>query len=101
MTQDAIKTARVLELAEVAEKYLDEAGHPILVRTNDAVTAFDITAANAEEGTPRVCRIQAIGPESWEMVLPGGQTLTGLGGKDAFAEMVKRAVIQAERNRAA
>ncbi|MEL7349791.1 MAG: hypothetical protein AAFN17_18715 [Pseudomonadota bacterium] len=89
MMNDVKEGAKLLMLAEVAEKHLKENGHDIAVATNDDLTAFDVNAADEGE---RFVRVQAIGRESWEMVRPNGETLTGIGSEKTFLAMLERLV---------
>lgn len=94
---DDLKSARLIALAEAVERHLKAEGHEVTVTTNAGLTAFEIAGA----GGSFYCRIQSLGTESWEMALPGGQTLTGMGGEAALLAMVGKAVSQAERRNAA
>ncbi|MEL6265346.1 MAG: hypothetical protein AAFR52_06815 [Pseudomonadota bacterium] len=89
MMNDVKEGARLLMLAEAAEKHLQEHGHDVAVAANDELTAFDVTPSGTEE---RVVRVQAIGRESWEMVRPNGETLTGIGTEQTFLVMLERVV---------
>jgi hypothetical protein len=52
------------------------------------------------QGGEMLCRVQAVGAETWEVVRPGGDTLTGLGDQRAFLHMIERVVADAERRAA-
>lgn len=88
--------AELQHLAEAAEKHLREHGYDISVAANEDMTAFDVFPANADA---RIVRVQAIGRESWEMVRPNGETLTGLGGEQTFLTMIERVVAHSTRDR--
>ncbi|MGF1553447.1 MAG: hypothetical protein ACFBWO_13260 [Paracoccaceae bacterium] len=89
MMNDVKEGAKLLMLAEAAEKHLKEHGHAVKIDTNDDLTAFDINPQGEGE---RFCRVQAIGRESWELVRPNGETLTGIGGEQTFLTMLERVV---------
>ncbi|MEM6490098.1 MAG: hypothetical protein AAF677_17830 [Pseudomonadota bacterium] len=89
MMNDVKEGAKLLMLAEAAEKHLKEHGHDVAVAANDELTAFDITPTGADE---RVVRVQAIGRESWEMVRANGETLTGIGNEQTFLKMLENVV---------
>ncbi|MEL6311067.1 MAG: hypothetical protein AAFQ17_01670, partial [Pseudomonadota bacterium] len=81
MLNNVKEGALLLTLAEAAEKHLKDHGHDVSVATNDDLTAFDI---NPQGDGERFCRVQAIGRESWELVRPNGETLTGIGSEQTF-----------------
>lgn len=85
---DVKEGARLLMLAEAAEKHLKDHGHNVSVAANDELTAFDVNPTEGE----RVVRVQAIGRESWEMVRANGETLTGIGNEETFLAMLERVV---------
>lgn len=87
----------LMALAVTAEEHLRANGHEVKISPNENTTAFDIVPA---EGGEMLCRVQAVGAETWEIVRPGGDTLTGLGNEDAFLTMVERVVADAERKAA-
>ncbi|MEL6480882.1 MAG: hypothetical protein AAFU72_11945 [Pseudomonadota bacterium] len=89
MMNDVKEGARLLLLAETAEKHLKEHGHDVAVAANDDLTAFDINPTGDGE---RFCRVQAIGRESWEVVRANGETLTGIGSEQTFLTMIERVV---------
>ena len=96
MLNNVKEGAELLMLAEAAEKHLKETGHEIEIATNDDLTAFDINPAGEGE---RLCRVQAVGKESWEVVRPNGETLTGIGGEKTFLTMIERVVEHGEKAR--
>ena len=87
----------LMALAVTAEEHLRANGHEVKIAPNENTTAFDIVPA---EGGEMLCRVQAVGAETWEVVRPGGDTLTGLGNEQAFLTMVERVVADAERKAA-
>ena len=87
----------LMALAVTAEEHLREKGHEVKIEANGSTTAFDIVPAN---GGNMLCRVQAVGAETWEVVRPGGDTLTGLGDQKMFLTMVERVVADAERRAA-
>lgn len=87
----------LMALAVTAEEHLRANGHEVKISPNENTTAFDIVPA---EGGEMLCRVQAVGAETWEIVRPGGDTLTGLGNENAFLTMVERVVADAERKAA-
>ena len=87
----------LMALAVTAEEYLRQNGHEVKIAPNENTTAFDIMPA---QGGDMLCRIQAVGTETWEVVRPGGDTLTGLGDEKMFLTMVERVVTDAERKAA-
>ena len=87
----------LMALAVTAEEHLRDKGHEVKISPNENTTAFDIVPAN---GGDMLCRVQAVGAETWEVVRPGGDTLTGLGDQRAFLVMVERVVADAERRAA-
>lgn len=87
----------LMALAVTAEAHLQKTGHEVKIAPNENTTAFDIVPA---QGGDMLCRIQAVGAETWEVVRPGGDTLTGLGDEKAFLTMVERVVTDAERKAA-
>lgn len=87
----------LMTLAVSAESHLRDNGHDVKIAPNETTTAFDILPA---EGGNMFCRVQAVGAETWEVVRPGGDTLTGLGDERAFLHMLERVVTDAERKAA-
>ena len=87
----------LMALGVTAEEHLREKGHDVKISPNENTTAFDILPA---QGGEMLCRVQAVGAETWEVVRPGGDTLTGLGNEQAFLTMVERVVADAERRAA-
>jgi hypothetical protein len=87
----------LMALAVTAESHLRDKGHDVTVAANESTTAFDIRPS---EGGEMLCRVQAVGAETWEVVRPGGDTLTGLGDERAFLHMITRVVADAERRAA-
>jgi hypothetical protein len=87
----------LMALAVTAEEHLREKGHDVKIAPNENTTAFDIVPAS---GGDMLCRVQAVGAETWEVVRPGGDTLTGLGNEKAFLVMVERVVADAARKAA-
>ncbi|MEM6622609.1 MAG: hypothetical protein AAF674_10300 [Pseudomonadota bacterium] len=78
-----------MELALEAEGFLREAGHDVRVAPDEGPTAFDIVPG---AGGDMLCRVQAVGKETWEIARPGGETLTGLGDRTAFLRMLENVV---------
>ncbi|MEM0942982.1 MAG: hypothetical protein AAGI70_03455 [Pseudomonadota bacterium] len=99
MSNDATKTAEILDLVELTKEHLAAEGHAVDVEPNDQITAFEVTPAGRPDEV--ICRIQAVGDQSWEMVMTNGQTLTGMGGEEVFRAMIGRTVADAMRRRAA
>jgi len=89
MLQHTQQGADLLNLAMAAENHLREAGHEIKTLPNDATTAFDIVPA---EGGETLCRVQAVGKETWEIARAGGETLTGFGDHRTFLRMLESIV---------
>ena len=87
----------LMALAVTAESHLRDKGHDVTIAPNESTTAFDIRPT---EGGEMLCRVQAVGAETWEVVRPGGDTLTGLGDQRAFLHMIERVVADAERKAA-
>lgn len=87
----------LMTLAVSAESHLRDTGHDVKIAPNETTTAFDIVPA---QGGDMLCRVQAVGAETWEVVRPGGDTLTGLGDEKAFLHMLERVVTDAERRAA-
>ena len=87
--------AAMVALAQETEAHLTAAGHAVTTATNSDVTAFDILS----EGE-MVARIQSVRDDFWEVVRPGGETLTGIGGRNTYFTMVER-VVAASIKRAA
>jgi hypothetical protein len=87
----------LMTLAVTAEAHLRDKGHDVKIAPNESTTAFDILPA---QGGEMLCRVQAVGAETWEVVRPGGDTLTGLGDQRAFLHMIERVVADAERKAA-
>jgi hypothetical protein len=87
----------LMTLAVTAESHLRDKGHDVKIAPNESTTAFDILPA---QGGEMLCRVQAVGAETWEVVRPGGDTLTGLGDQRAFLHMIERVVTDAERRAA-
>lgn len=92
MLQNVKEGADLLSLAEAAEKHLREHGHDVSVSTNDDLTAFELLRPEDAEEPGMIVRVQALREESWEMVRPNGETITGVGGRDTFLAMMERLV---------
>lgn len=99
MSTEATRQADLVALAEETQKHLKEAGHDVEVTTNTDLTAFDVVEAGKED-EGMVCRVQSVRDDFWEVVRPGGETLTGIGGRETFFTMVER-VVAASIRRAA
>ncbi|MEM6547652.1 MAG: hypothetical protein AAF713_07880 [Pseudomonadota bacterium] len=95
MLTDVKEGAKLLALAEAAEKHLREQGHDVQIAANDDGNAFDILRAEGNGGA-MICRIQGVRDGMWEVVRTNGETLTGLGGETVFITMIERLVSQAE-----
>ena len=100
MTDTVKEGAELLTLAEAAEKHLKSRGHEIVLETNEQLTAFDITRPGENGEDERLCRVQAVRGDSWELVRQNGETVTGLGGEETFLQMSER-VVEASERRAA
>lgn len=92
MLQDPKEGAELMSLAEAAEKHLREHGYDVTIATNDELTAFEVIRPEDAEEPGMVCRVQSLREESWEMVRPNGETITGVGGRDTFLAMMERLV---------
>jgi len=90
--------AELVELAEATGKHLAGAGHSVAVVTADDMGAFEVRTAL--EAGDLVCRVQALAGGMWELVQPNGETLTSLGGRDAFLTMIERVVAAASKRAA-
>ena len=97
MSTEATRQANLVAFAEAAEAHLREKGLDVTIVTNADQTAFDITAPGVEG---MVCRVQSVRDDFWEVVRPGGETLTGIGTRQTFLTMVER-VVAASIRRAA
>ncbi|MEM7743950.1 MAG: hypothetical protein AAF409_09580 [Pseudomonadota bacterium] len=97
MLQHTQQGDELLELATVSEAHLREAGHAVKMDPNEDTTAFDIVP---DDGGEMVCRVQAVGRETWEIARPGGETLTGLGDRRAYLAMLEN-VVASQLQRAA
>lgn len=97
MLQHTQQGDELLELAVEAEDFLREAGHDVKMAPNETTTAFDILPV---AGGDMLCRVQAVGRETWEIARAGGETLTGLGDRQAFLRMLEN-VVAAQVKRAA
>lgn len=92
MLQNPQEGAELLSLAEAAEKHLREHGHDVKIATNEDMTAFEVLRPEDSEEPGMVVRVQSLRDESWEMVRPNGETITGVGGRDTFLAMMERLV---------
>lgn len=97
MLQHTQQGDELIELATVSETHLREAGHAVKMLPNAEATAFDIVL---DEDDEMLCRVQAVGRETWEIARPGGETLTGLGDRRAFLAMLEN-VVSTQLKRAA
>ena len=68
----------LMMLAVNTEAHLRELGHEVTVKPNTEVTAFEIRKTGDEE---LLCRVQAVGEETFEIVRTSGETLSGFGGE--------------------
>ena len=97
MTSTVKEGADLLSLVEAAEKHLKERGHEVKLETNDQINAFDITRPGDEGDDVRLCRVQAVRGDSWELVRQNGETVTGLGDENTFLTMIEKVVEASER----
>lgn len=97
MSTPETRQADLVSLAELTTTHLREAGHEVEVTTNDDLTAFDVTAPDHEG---MVCRVQSVRDDFWEVVRPGGETLTGIGTRETYLTMVERVVAATMRKAA-
>lgn len=92
MLQNPKEGAELMSLAEAAQNYLHEHGHDVAVTTNEDMTAFELIRPEGSDDPGMIVRVQALREESWEMVRPNGETITGVGGRDTFLAMMDRLV---------
>ncbi len=92
MLQNPQEGAELLSLAEAAEKHLREQGHDVTIAHNDEMTAFEVMRPEGSEEPGMVVRVQSLRDESWEMVRPNGETITGVGGRETFLAMMDRLI---------
>ena len=97
MTNAVKEGADLISLAEAAERHLRERGHEVKFETNEALSAFDITRPVEDGEDVRLCRVQAVRGDSWEIVRPNGETVTGLGSEETFLKMIEKVVEASER----
>ena len=97
MTSSVREGADLLTLVEAAENHLKEHGHEVKLETNDQVNAFDIVRPGDDGEDVRLCRVQAVREDSWEIVRQNGETVTGLGGENTFLTMIEKVVEAADR----
>ena len=97
MTSSVKEGADLLTLVEAADKHLKEHGHEVKLETNDQINAFDIVRPADEGEDIRLCRVQAVRDDSWEIVRQNGETVTGLGSQDTFLTMIEKVVEASER----
>ena len=101
MSTEETRKTDLAALAEETAKHLRSLGHEVEVTTNAELTAFDVTEAGKDgEDATMVCRVQSVRDDFWEVVRPGGETLTGIGGRETFFTMVER-IVTASMRRAA
>lgn len=87
----------LMTLAVAAEEHLREQGHAVKATPNPEVTAFDICP---DSGGPMMCRVQAVGRETFEIVRQRGDTFTGVGGEEVMFKLLDRVVTDVERKAA-
>jgi len=97
MTSSVKEGADLLTLVEAAEKHLKERGHEVALETNDQLNAFDIVRPADEGDAIRLCRVQAVRGDSWELVRANGETVTGLGDERIFLSMIEKVVEASDR----
>ncbi|HUF87828.1 MAG TPA: hypothetical protein VMM59_10650 [Thermohalobaculum sp.] len=97
MTNTVKEGADLLSLVEAAEKHLKSRGHEVAFATNDQLTAFDITRPSEDGDDIRLCRVQAVREDSWELVRANGETVTGLGSETIFLTMLEKVVEATDR----
>lgn len=97
MSSTVREGADLLTLVEAAEKHLKEHGHEVALETNDQVNAFDIVRPADDGDAIRLCRVQAVRDDSWELVRQNGETVTGLGSEETFLKMIEKIVEASER----
>ena len=85
MLQNPKEGAELLQLVEAAEEHLRENGHEVTITPNEELTAFEVARPEDAEEPGMIVRVQALREESWEMVRPNGETITGVGGRETFA----------------
>ena len=100
MKNDVKESAELLKLAEAAERHLRARGHDdVTFETNDQNTAFDITRPLEDGEEMRICRVQSVHGDTWEVVRANGETVTGLGNEATFCTMIEK-VVEASKPRA-
>lgn len=87
----------LMTLAVDTEAHLREQGHEVIARPNTEVTAFEIRDA---EGDDLLCRVQAVGADSFEIVRLNGETLTGVGDQRVMHTMLDRIIADLRRRAA-
>ncbi|HUF56427.1 MAG TPA: hypothetical protein VMM55_07680 [Thermohalobaculum sp.] len=92
MLQNPQEGAELLSLAEAAEKHLREQGHEVKIEPNAEMTAFEVLRPEGSDEPGMVVRVQSLRDESWEMVRPNGETITGVGGRATFLAMMDRLI---------
>ena len=88
----------LISLALKAEDHLQAKGHAVKVVTDEAVTIFELRPEGSED---MLCRVQAVGLETFEIARARGETLSGMGGEQAFLMMLERVVAEQEQKLAA
>lgn len=87
----------LMMLAVTTEAHLLEQGYEVTAKPNAEVTAFEIRGAEDDE---LLCRVQAVGAESFEIVRLNGETLTGVGDQRVMHAMLARIIADLQRRAA-
>ena len=97
MVQITKQGEELMMVAVNAEAHLREQGHAVTVKPNADVTAFEFRKT---EGDDLLCKVQAVGGESFEIVRLNGETLSGVGGERTLHVMLERVITDLDRRAA-
>lgn len=97
MLQHTKQGEELMTLAVAAEEHLRAQGREVTVKPTGDVKAFEVRWT----GNDRVvCRVQAVGRETFEIARPGSDTFTGFGDENVMFGMLDRIVAEMARKAA-
>lgn len=97
MLQHTKTGEELIDLATRSEDHLRAEGHAVKAVTDQALTVFELRPDDSDE---MLCRVQAVGHETFEIARARGETLSGIGGEAAFFLMLERVVTEQEQKAA-
>ena len=94
MVQITKQGDELMALALSTETHMREQGHEVKAVANADVDAFELRKT---DGDDLLCKVQAVGDESFEIVRLNGETLSGFGGERVMRIMLERVIGDLDR----